>query len=833
MMADKKNLLTAVLVMAFGFQAGAFADAELQISGVSCYPDTLVPGQVMEPYLYVYNSGDETAWYPGSTIYLSTHQQLNKGHSTVLWSGTWLVASIPEGFGRGISWPPEQMSNPIRCPSGWPAGTHYIIIELSHGGNTDYAPVTIQAVPPTVVTQPATDLGQTYATLNGRILDDGGAPCQYRFRYRDLNSSTWGIIGWQGSVRSGDSFSVTAGGLEAGATYEFRVEARNSAGMADTDETDFLEFIPDLGGVYVEYFAGAVLKGTPRLTGIEPYINHDWGYSVVASRLNDGVSARWTAYLQIQTAGIYTFYTDSDDGARFWLDDVLFIDDWTAQNQSTDTSGPILLLPGSHPLTMEWYENTGNAVARLRWEGPGVFYETYPPIIPRSRLLPRQPSQGATPQTVVEIDDFDSYTNNYEAGQAVFQTWIGGKLWGDYDGPFVPDNQTGARVGHDIWSEGTPYTSIMETEIVRSGSVQSMPVYYFNEKGTTTSEVNYTWDVPQDWTANDVDTLGTWVHGQPGNDPARFYMMLGDSDGNAGQVFYADTSLVLSDEWTYWQIPLSEFARLGVELSKIEEISFGISDSETTGMIVVQQVAATKGTPGEPYVWLSVNVMDATGNLNDPSSLIKGATIRLQKTDGSPYDTKKSGEWGNYTWLQLPAGQEYLIIVTMDDYGQASRKVTLNENKDETFMLEPLTGRTIEREHPLNGTPQDILDNEWTWFYLDIPDAGTIVDLNVKLNVEHEYGKDLEVGLFGPGIIDQTETGVRMSIDDDSWTHGSDTTFDDEAPPDGWPTHRQPEDPLSIFDGRSVTGRWALRIKDKIDPDVGTLRAWSLIVELE
>jgi subtilisin-like proprotein convertase family protein len=136
------------------------------------------------------------------------------------------------------------------------------------------------------------------------------------------------------------------------------------------------------------------------------------------------------------------------------------------------------------------------------------------------------------------------------------------------------------------------------------------------------------------------------------------------------------------------------------------------------------------------------------------------------------------------------------------------------------------------KEYRFTDAPRDVRDNDWTWCYLYIEDAGTIVDLDVKLNLDHEYGSDLEVAIFPPGMIDLA-AGVRLSVYDRSWTDGMDTLFDDEAPPDGWPRHRQPVDSLSVFDGTNVRGEWTLLITDLWPGDAGILNSWSLVVEVQ
>jgi hypothetical protein len=114
------------------------------------------------------------------------------------------------------------------------------------------------------------------------------------------------------------------------------------------------------------------------------------------------------------------------------------------------------------------------------------------------------------------VDDFESYTN--DSPKRIFQTWIDG--WGFSADEFFPNgdagNGTGATVGHDIWTEGTPYNMIVETSIVApGGSKQSMPLAFNNADAPFYSETERTWASPQDFTAYGAATLSLQVHGYP------------------------------------------------------------------------------------------------------------------------------------------------------------------------------------------------------------------------------------------------------------------------------------------------------------------------------
>ncbi len=95
------------------------------------------------------------------------------------------------------------------------------------------------------------------------------------------------------------------------------------------------------------------------------------------------------------------------------------------------------------------------------------------------------------------VDDFESYTDNDAAGQAIWQTWI--------DGLDVPDN--GSQVGNLM----PPYA---ERTIVHWGR-QSMSMAYNNTQSSFYSQAERIFSPVQEWTVNGADTLTLWFRGNP------------------------------------------------------------------------------------------------------------------------------------------------------------------------------------------------------------------------------------------------------------------------------------------------------------------------------
>jgi hypothetical protein len=112
-----------------------------------------------------------------------------------------------------------------------------------------------------------------------------------------------------------------------------------------------------------EYYPNKTLSGAPSLVRNDRAIDFAWGAGSPAAGIPaDGFSARWTRSLQLN-AGSYRFTVLVDDGVRLWVNGKLLIDAW--KDQVNTYSGVIALPGGSIPVRMEYYENTGAALARL------------------------------------------------------------------------------------------------------------------------------------------------------------------------------------------------------------------------------------------------------------------------------------------------------------------------------------------------------------------------------------------------------------------------------------------------------------------------------------
>ncbi|MBQ6137458.1 MAG: hypothetical protein IJI73_08830, partial [Kiritimatiellae bacterium] len=97
----------------------------------------------------------------------------------------------------------------------------------------------------------------------------------------------------------------------------------------------------------------------------------DGSWPAAVEQRGNGFACRISGFVLAPVSGNYTFYVTSDDGSRLVVGGVQITAD-VAPHSARERSGSLQLAAGWHPVTLEYYENTGDAVLSLAWSGPGI-----------------------------------------------------------------------------------------------------------------------------------------------------------------------------------------------------------------------------------------------------------------------------------------------------------------------------------------------------------------------------------------------------------------------------------------------------------------------------
>ncbi|MEA4975639.1 MAG: PA14 domain-containing protein [Paludibacter sp.] len=189
-----------------------------------------------------------------------------------------------------------------------------------------------------------------------------------------------------------------------------------------------LELVPPLAdgkgnGLTAEYYNGTAFN-TLQATQTDTTINFSWGTAKPHRSVNaDNFSIRWQGKIESRATGEYTFYVNSDNGRRLWVNNQLVIDKWL-DDYDIEYEGNITLQANElYDIKLEYFESNGGAYCRLEWLNQKQPRE----IVPRSQLY----SLDYSGTDKLNADDFFLLYPNPASGQlrvSVNEVYDGGML---------------------------------------------------------------------------------------------------------------------------------------------------------------------------------------------------------------------------------------------------------------------------------------------------------------------------------------------------------------------------------------------------------------------
>ncbi len=166
------------------------------------------------------------------------------------------------------------------------------------------------------------------------------------------------------------------------------------------------EEVPERGILY-KYYEGK-WSDLPRFTELQPVrtgMARRFSLEEVENN-KDHFALLMFAYIHIEKAGEYIFYTGSNDGSRLYVDNRLVVDNGGSHGY-TLRSGRIRLEKGRHALMLEYFQAGGGQELKVFWKGPGIPKQE----IPESAFLGIQdhpyPGASAGAASIVQSDPKD------------------------------------------------------------------------------------------------------------------------------------------------------------------------------------------------------------------------------------------------------------------------------------------------------------------------------------------------------------------------------------------------------------------------------------------
>lgn len=234
---------------------------------------------------------------------------------------------------------------------------------------------------------------------------------------------------------------------------------------------------------------------------------------------------------------------------------------------------------------------TSFSVADLVTFGGGDYYWRIDEVAADSAVSKGYVWKFTVPAYLI-VDDFDGYSDDADAYEAVFQTWLDG--YGYTQPVEVAGNGTCSTVGYGESKYGT----FGEALIVNpGGSEQSMPFDYNNINSPYYAETSRTWSAAQNWNKEGVTTLVLYVRGTQGNNATQPLYVALENQGKSPVVVTLDTAALASTDWTEYKIPLSQFT--GVNAGAVKKMYIGVGDRKAPqpgghGMLYIDDIRLVK-----------------------------------------------------------------------------------------------------------------------------------------------------------------------------------------------------------------------------------------------
>ncbi|GAA4319671.1 chitobiase/beta-hexosaminidase C-terminal domain-containing protein [Compostibacter hankyongensis] len=153
-----------------------------------------------------------------------------------------------------------------------------------------------------------------------------------------------------------------------------------------------------IGSYYTYTDANNAFAASPLMVRIDSTVKFNWGTTsgpfTSHPEIIDNFSIRWVGLIEAPVSGEYTFYTNTDDGSRIWINGQSVIDYWTTC--CSEHSGKITLEAGrKYPIIWEFHEGGGGANALFfDWAAPGIGRQA----VPSRYLYALEPQTAGKPQ---------------------------------------------------------------------------------------------------------------------------------------------------------------------------------------------------------------------------------------------------------------------------------------------------------------------------------------------------------------------------------------------------------------------------------------------------
>ncbi len=283
-------------------------------------------------------------------------------------------------------------------------------------------------------------------------------------------------------------------GVQTGSSYAYSIKATDLAGNKSSFSEQVVQ-IAAANGLNYSYYEEEGLSVLPNFnqlspvkTGVTP------NFSLIEREKNDNFAFKFDGYINIPTAGAYTFGTISDDGSKLYIggfDPANLVVNNDGLHGNEEKNGTINLTAGVYPITVTFFEKAGGETLIVNWSGPGFSKQVIPDAAFQSNVVlppaPAVPSNLAgSPVSYKEIALTWSNVAN-ETGYELYRSSNSGESFEIV--ATLPANVTSYNDKLDIQPQTTYFYKIKSinqygaSDFGGGSAIPGMTYYYYEKSG--------------------------------------------------------------------------------------------------------------------------------------------------------------------------------------------------------------------------------------------------------------------------------------------------------------------------------------------------------------
>jgi hypothetical protein len=454
-------------------------------------------------------------------------------------------------------------------------------------------------------------------------------------------------------------------------------------------------------GLSATYYDNIDFSG-PTVRRVDPNVNFDWSLGSPAQGIGaDTFSVVWTGQVQAEHTGQYTFYTQSDDGVRLYVDGKLLIDHLTPQ-AATEYSATIDLAAGvKYDIQMLYFDRYGEAVAKLLWSGPSTPQGPVPTsalfsLTDAQRTDVEAPSQPrATLKDVTSTHVTLTWTRSTDnVGVAAYDIYRDDQLLAtvgtdvtEYSDPtvLIPDTVYDYRVvARDAAGNVSSYGVGVRTDVALPGDGLTATYYrniYFIGPPITRIDptIDFDWGLGSPATGIAPDTFSVRWRGQVQAPATGSYTFSTDSDDGVrlwvnGQLLIDHLTPQGEEEWS-GSINLEGGKKYDIRLDYFDRYGEAVAKLSWTGPAIAKQIIPQSAlfstapiSPPDTQNGLLATYFDNM-DLTGPAVQRRDHAINFDWSTGSPIGGVGPDTF-SVLWegqIQAPADGLYTFYTSTDD----------------------------------------------------------------------------------------------------------------------------------------------------------------------